>query len=120
MDLARRFPDLAGPLEALAARLVDLLPVAQRHFYHPSQHGSWSIKQVLPAMAPELDYGALDGVKDGNAAMDAYREAIAPQTTAGRRAEIRQQLLRYCALDTYALVRVWQQLSGQTAVIPAK
>jgi hypothetical protein len=96
----------------LRARLVDLLPIARKHYYHPSQHGSWSIKKLLPALAPELCYDALPGVKDGGMAMAAYAKAIAPETTPQRREEIRQELIAYCGLDTLAMVRVWEFLSG--------
>jgi hypothetical protein len=33
-------------------------------------------------------------------------EAVAPQTLAARRSELRAQLLRYCGHDTLAMVRV--------------
>ena len=111
-DLGERFPRHADALAAITARIVDVLPVARRHFYHPSQHGSWSIKAVLPAIMPDLRYDALAGVKDGAMAASAFLEAIRPATGAERRAEIRQQLLEYCWLDTYALLRVWQHLAG--------
>ena len=113
-DLAEFFPDLAKALLALNERVVDLLPIAREHFYHPDQHGSWSIKAVLPAICPDLNYADLDGVQDGGAAMDAYLEALSPQTTAARKAEIEQQLLAYCALDTRALVRLWAAFTGNT------
>lgn len=111
-ELSERFPRLAKPLLALNERVVDLLPVARAHYYHPSQQGSWSIKAVLPALCPELNYGDLDGVQDGSMAMDAFLEALAPQTSQTRKAEIEQQLLAYCALDTYAMVRLWSIFSG--------
>jgi hypothetical protein len=111
-DLADEYPALRAALRALCERLVDLLPIAKKHYYHPSQQGSWSIKKLLPAVAPELCYDALPGVKDGGMAMAAYLEAIAPETTPERREELRQQLLAYCGLDTLALVRVWEFLSG--------
>lgn len=113
-ELADRFPRLAKPLLALNERVVDLLPVARDHYYHPSQHGSWSIKAVLPALCPDLSYGDLDGVQDGGMAMDAFLEAVAPQTTRSRKAEIERQLLTYCALDTYAMVRLWSAFTGTT------
>lgn len=94
-------------------RLVDLLPIAQAHYYHPDQHGSWSIKHVLPAMAPDLSYDALDGVQDGGAASAAYVEAIDPATGAGRREKIREQLLAYCRMDTKGMIRVWGVLVGR-------
>lgn len=112
-ELAERYPKYQQGLLALVPRLVDLLPIAEQHFYHPSQQGSWSIKKVLPAMAPELRYGDLEGVQDGNAAMDAYLEAIDPRTLAERKAEIEGQLLAYCRLDTFAMIRVWSVLSGR-------
>ena len=105
---------MAKALLALNERVVDLLPIAREHFYHPDQHGSWSIKAVLPAICPDLKYADLDGVQDGGAAMDAYLEALSPQTTAARKTEIEQQLLAYCALDTRALVRLWAAFTGNT------
>ncbi len=113
-ELAERYPRLAPALTALSARIVDLLPITRRFYYHPSQHGSWSIKAVLPAMAPDLSYDTLTGVKDGGMAMIAYLEAIRGGTSAARKAEIERQLLDYCRLDTLAMVRVWQFLSGNT------
>ncbi|WP_082007487.1 DUF2779 domain-containing protein [Tepidimonas taiwanensis] len=111
-ELSDRFPRLASALLTLNERVVDLLPVARDHYYHPSQQGSWSIKAVLPALCPDLHYGDLDGVQDGGMAMQAYLEAIAPQTSLARKREIERQLLAYCALDTYAMVRLWAAFSG--------
>lgn len=112
-DLADRFPGLERPLLGIVGRLVDLMPIARSHYYHPSQQGSWSIKSVLPAIAPDLDYAALVGVQDGGMAMVAYREAVRPATPQARRDAIRHELTEYCRLDTYALVRIWQQFSGR-------
>lgn len=112
-ELAERFPRLAKALLALNKRVVDLLPVAREHYYHPSQQGSWSIKAVLPALCPDLNYGDLDGVQDGGMAMEAFLEALSPQVSATRKAEIERQLLDYCALDTYAMVRLWSAFTGK-------
>lgn len=112
-ELAARFPDLAPALLAINARVVDLLPVARERYYHPGQQGSWSIKQVLPAVAPDLRYDQLDGVQDGGAAMHAFLEAIAPGTDPARRSQLERQLLDYCRLDTLAMVRLWQFFSGR-------
>lgn len=53
--LAKRFPDLAPALLSIESRLIDLLPVTRARYYDPRQEGSWSIKAVLPTIAPELD-----------------------------------------------------------------
>lgn len=111
-ELAVRFSKLRKPLLKIVTRVVDLMPIARRHYYHPSQEGSWSIKRVLPSVAEDLNYGTLEGVQDGSSAMGAYTEAINCQTTEARKEEIRSQLAAYCRLDTLALVRLWQAFSG--------
>ena len=113
-ELATRYPDLSQALQAINARVVDLLPIARERYYHPSQQGSWSIKRVLPAVVPELSYADLDGVQDGGMAMDAFKEAIHPSTEPQRKKQIERQLLDYCQLDTYAMVRLWQVFAGRT------
>jgi hypothetical protein len=104
--LAAFCPEHAEALAAVVERLVDLHPVIKRGYYHPAMQGSWSIKALLPVIAPELDYAQLEGVHDGGGAQLAWAEAVAPQTTAARRSELRGQLLRYCAHDTLAMLRV--------------
>jgi hypothetical protein len=111
--LARFCPDLSAELDALGARLVDLHPLLKQSWYHPAMLGSWSLKSVLPTIAPDMDYSRLDGVQDGTAAQLAWFEAVAPGTTAERRRELREQLLRYCAHDTLALVRIAHFLEGR-------
>ncbi len=113
-ELAARFKRSSASLLAINERIVDLLPVAQDRYYHPDQAGSWSIKSVLPTIA-KLDYRQLDGVQDGGMAMEAFVEAIAPQTTPQRKDQIASQLRDYCTLDTLATVKLWQLLSGRKA-----
>ena len=120
LGLAGRLPKFRRALEALAGRFVDLLPVVKKHYYHPSQHGSWGLKAVLPAVLPPtvrgLSYSHLEEVSGGIAAQLAYQEAIAPETTAARKQQLRQHLTAYCKLDTLALVHVWRVLSGRTGL----
>jgi hypothetical protein len=105
-------PELRGPLERLANRLVDLHPIVKQHYYHPAMHGSWSIKVVLPTIAPELDYASLNRVADGLAAQKAYAEATAAGTAADRVERFRANLLRYCGHDTLAMVRLAHYLES--------
>lgn len=111
-ELGERFPRLKKSLLAINERVVDLLRIAEQRYYHPSQQGSWSIKRVLPAIAPDLRYDELDGVQNGEMAMNAFREAISATTTETRKAQIEQQLLEYCNLDTYGMIRLWKYFSG--------
>jgi hypothetical protein len=111
-NLAGRFPDLAPALESIVNRVKDLKPIARNRYYHPSQHGSWSLKAVLPSAIPELSYNQLEGVQNGGMAVAAFMEAIDPATSAQRKAEIQNQLFSYCQLDTFAMVRLHQFFSG--------
>ena len=104
--LADRFPDLAPELESLLERLVDLHPVVKENYYHPDMLGSWSLKAVLPTIAPDIDYSALEEIQEGTAASNAYLEAISPNTSPERREQLRPRLLEYCQLDTEAMVRL--------------
>lgn len=110
--LALRFPDLGPRLRLASDRLVDLHPVTHRHFYHPDMQGSWSLKTILPVVAPDLSYGAGE-LQDGNAASAAWFEAQLPETTPARLSVLTAELLRYCALDTEGLLRLSRYLSAQ-------
>ena len=110
-SLAARFPDVAGDLFRLTKRLVDLLPIVRRTYYHPDMLGSWSIKKVLPTVAPHLDYGSLGEVQDGTAAGTAYFRIINPETDANERQRLVRELLEYCKLDTLGMVELVEFLS---------
>lgn len=109
LELAAAFPDLADALTAMAARVVDLLPVTRANWYHRDQRGSWSIKAVLPTIAAEMDYAALE-VKDGGSAQEAYAEAIAANCTAERRLALDAALRAYCGRDTEAMIVLARRL----------
>jgi len=106
MQMAEAFADLAPALRAMAARLFDLLPFAREHYYHPAMMGSWSIKRMLPTIAPDLDYGNLESVQSGDMVEPVYFEMVAAATTAERRRALEAALLTYCARDTLGMVRV--------------
>ncbi len=113
--LADLVPMLAEPLAALEPRLVDLLPIIRRNYYHPAMRGSWSIKSVAPTVVPDLRYEELGEVREGDAAQRAYLEAIHPTTSALRRHELEQALRQYCRLDTLVMVRLVGAFSRATA-----
>jgi hypothetical protein len=105
-SLALMFPDLSPNLQSLIARLEDLLSLTRNHYYHPEMRGSWSLKKVLPTIAPDLDYAFIEEVQDGTGAQMAYAEAIDPATPLARHQNLTEQLLAYCCIDTLALVRL--------------
>ena len=111
-DLAKLFPDLSERLMSIHDHVHDLMvPFQKQYYYSAAMEGFYTIKKVLPALYPddpELDYHHLEGVHNGLEASAAFAEL------AGKPEEevkvIRQQLLKYCGLDTYALVKVLRRL----------
>jgi len=67
------------------------------------------------AAFPDLSYDHLDGVQDGTMAMNAFLEALAPETSVRRKIKIKKQLLAYCKLDTWAMVRLWAKFTDTAA-----
>src|SRR5262245_6967584 len=57
--LQKAVPELKPDLEELEHKLVDLHPIVKANVYHPAFLGSFSLKEVLPALVPELTYSDL-------------------------------------------------------------
>ncbi len=111
-ELAETFPDLADHLLSIRDNIRDLLtPFQSGWYYNRAMGGSFSIKSVLPAIFPddpELDYHNLEGVHNGGEAMHLFPglKDLSPE----EQRIARKNLLAYCKLDTYAMVKVWQEL----------
>jgi hypothetical protein len=103
-DLAERVPELASGLKEVAGRLIDLLPVTRAAYYHRDMKGSWSIKAVLPTIAPALDYRELEDVQEAGAAQLAFLQLHEGKLPPSRDAALRRALLEYCKRDTWGLV----------------
>ncbi len=110
--LAEQFPDLADHLMNIHDHMKDLmLPFQKRYYYSEAMGKSYSIKYVLPALypnEPSLDYHNLEGIHNGGEAMAAFPDL--PNHTPEEQAVIRKNLLAYCGLDTYAMVKVLEKL----------
>jgi predicted RecB family nuclease len=111
-ELAADFPDLSTALNALIARLADLLPIVRSAVYFPEFGFSNSIKSVAPALCPGFSYDDLDGVADGGAASAAFLQLASGNIThPGEADQLRAALLAYCERDTLALYEVRRALA---------
>src|SRR4030095_2651272 len=114
-ELAEAFPDYRQQLLAICDRLVDLIiPFRERHIYHYKMNGSASMKSVLPALFPELDYSKLS-INEGSMASLAYLSLKRLNDTE-QVSLTRQHLLEYCKADTWGMVELNQYLKN--AVTP--
>jgi len=108
-ELAVWLPHLADRLKALEEKLVDLLPVIQNNVYHPRFAGSFSIKQVLNPLVPDLTYNDLT-IVDGLVASVEIARLLFVAHLVKDRDQLRQDLLAYCERDTWAMVRLLARL----------
>lgn len=108
-DLKELFPQYAIKLDNIISRLKDLmLPFQMKWFYTPEMKGSYSIKAVLPALVPDLSYQDLE-IKEGGAASNTFLSMVSG-TFNGDYKKTRKDLLAYCKLDTFAMVKILERL----------
>ena len=117
-NLAKMYPDLSEHLLSIKSHLKDLIIPFRSGWYFNrglctkgSANSLFSIKNVLPALFPDdpsLDYHNLEGVHNGGEAMTIFpaMEKMSPE----EREQTRKALLKYCELDTFAMVKLWQAL----------
>jgi predicted RecB family nuclease len=108
-DLAVYFPQLRSNLLLIIDRFKDLCAIIKKHFYHPEFHGSFSLKSVLPAIVPDMDYGELV-IQEGNQASLEYLQMIDPSISSDEKERIKKELLKYCGYDTLAMVKIRDEL----------
>jgi predicted RecB family nuclease len=110
-ELATAQPEYSAEIAGVRARLVDLHPIVRGHVGHPEFGGSFSLKSVAPALAPEIAYDDLDGVSDGGEASTALvRLALGAFESAEEETAMRCALLEYCGRDTLALLELHRAL----------
>ena len=111
--VAEACPQLAPELRAIADGIVDLLPIVRENVYHPEFFGKFSLKRVLPALVPQLRYTGLVIAEGETAQVQLSRLIMEPDALSEtERVEIREALLRYCELDTRAMVELEARLRG--------
>ena len=110
--LAKLYPDLSEHLMNIHDNIKDLMiPFQKGYYYKKEMHGSYSIKYVLPALFPNdpsLNYKNLDLIHNGGEAMSSFQDLV--NKTKEEQKYIRERLLRYCELDTYAMVKIYEKL----------
>jgi hypothetical protein len=105
-NLAAIYDDLDECLLALSQRVFDLLPVMKKYYYHPDMKGSWSIKNVLSCLVPDLRYSDLGAVQDGLMAQSAYLAITGGALSAEQKQSLYTDMQQYCKLDTYAMLAI--------------
>jgi hypothetical protein len=109
-NLAIIYPDLADKLVSLVDRMVDLEAIINKNFYHHEFHGRTSIKVTLPVLVPEMSYDEFE-IAEGDSASAAFAcLAMGKYKSETEVKQIRADLLKYCAQDTLAMVKLHERL----------
>lgn len=112
--LAESFPEHALWIQNVKRRFVDLLkPFRNFDYYHPDQHGSASIKSVLPVLTSH-SYADLE-IKEGGQASLEYLRVTFGDAPEAERQKVRQQLELYCGQDTEGMLWIVESLRELTA-----
>jgi len=107
--LAEDLPQYRDELVAALDRVVDLYAIIRKNYYHPGFHGSFSLKSVVPALLPDMDYENL-AIQEGQQAGLEYLRMIDPSTPTEERERIKTALLAYCGQDTLTMVKIREKL----------
>jgi len=109
--LAESCPEHAPALQAVQDKVEDLLPVVRNHVYHPDFHGSFSIKNVVPALLREMSYDGL-AVSDGHVASSQLERLLCrpEEIPAPDRALLCEELVAYCKHDTAVMLELFRFL----------
>ena len=111
-EMAELFPEFREYLLNIRDNIIDLMiPFSNQDYYVKDMGGSYSIKKVLPALFPNdpsLDYHNLEQVHKGDEASNSY--LLLPTLIYEEQKTLRKNMLKYCELDTYAMVKIFEKL----------
>jgi hypothetical protein len=103
------FPEYTNVVNNIISRIVDLMkPFSEKNYYQAEMHNSFSIKNVVQALAPSLNHNDLS-IPNGSIAMTSF-ENLQTETDMLKILETRDNLLEYCKMDTLAMVKIFEEL----------
>jgi hypothetical protein len=85
-----------------------MAPFQSMSIYHSKFNGSYSIKNVLPALVPDLNHGDL-AISSGDVAADCWLQMVRTESE-DERNMLKSQLKEYCCLDTYAMIKILEEM----------
>lgn len=105
-EMGAALPHAQQFYEDLNDRIVDLMIPFSKGLYVDAQFGgSASIKKVLPVVVPELSYKEL-AIQEGNTAQRTWMQTVFDGENEAQKQQIFDDLIKYCTLDTFAMVEI--------------
>jgi hypothetical protein len=108
-DAVEEYAEFAEWNGRVQERFVDLLePFRSFDYYHPNQHGTASMKAVLPALVGRTYEGL--AIAEGEQASREYMRVTFGKVKEDERQRVRKALEEYCGQDTKGMVEIVEKL----------
>lgn len=108
-EMGKIYPDYQEFFANVNERTFDLMEIfSEGLFFDRDFKGSASIKKVLPVLT-DLTYEGMN-VPNGSIATDIILKIATGIITGDELKKSREDLLVYCEQDTWAMVRIWQEI----------
>ena len=108
--MIKLYPEYANFLKNINSRIFDLMDIfEEQHYIHPDFRGRSSIKVVMPVLVPDLSYTNLP-IQEGMMASIRWYDAVSGEMTNEEAEKTYGALLKYCKLDTFAMVEIYKHL----------
>lgn len=109
-EMGNMYPEYREFMAGVNNRIFDLEDIfSKQHYVHHGFKGKSSIKNVLPVLVPEFSYKELD-IQNGQIASLRWYEAVTNNAEDNQAKDIFSALLKYCCLDTLAMVKIYDYL----------
>lgn len=114
-EMAEQHSEYADLLNNVNERTYDLMDIFKNGLYtDPAFGGSNSLKCVMPVLVPELSYKNLT-IQEGGTASASWAIVTDPKLPEAQREKLYQDMIDYCRLDVYGMVRILEVLSDLPA-----
>ncbi|MFH0923612.1 MAG: DUF2779 domain-containing protein, partial [Candidatus Falkowbacteria bacterium] len=111
-EMGERYPEYVNFFNDINSRLLDLMEFFSNGYYvDKGFFGSASLKKVLPVFVPHLSYNELN-IQEGMAASDSWPILIGSDLDEQEKKDLKNDMLKYCELDTFALVKILEKLTN--------
>ncbi len=110
-EMALAHPEYAETLANVNERTYDLMDIFKKKLYvDPACGGSNSLKAVMPVLVPSLSYKNL-AIQEGGTASASWAIVTDPAVAAKQRDQLYKDMIEYCRLDVYAMVKILDVLT---------
>jgi hypothetical protein len=110
-EMGTLYPELADFFTSINERVFDLYEIFSKKLYRHPEFKNNSLKSVLPIIAPDLSYDALE-IGNGGAALSFWFDRVYRGEDPAEKDRTMNALREYCRLDTLAMVRILDHLQN--------